>query len=151
VFSTTFDVTDTAQDFTLRYDFGPVTSELGIHGVPFHASLNFRRLDGSAVGIPVVPGLDTDLSSDPDANAPVRVTDTKAGSLAPGHYVLDFDMQGFSVDFNHSYGAAYDIALGLRDAGPGPTPNPVPLPPAAWAALTTVTGLGALNRLRRRR
>lgn len=33
---------------------------------------------------------------------------------------------------------------------PGPTPNPIPLPPAAWAALATMGGFGAVKRLRRR-
>ena len=35
------------------------------------------------------------------------------------------------------------------DGGPGP--NPIPLPPAAWAALATMGGFGAVKRLRRRR
>ena len=34
---------------------------------------------------------------------------------------------------------------------PGPTPNPIPLPPAAWAALMTMGGFGAIKKLRRRR
>ena len=34
---------------------------------------------------------------------------------------------------------------------PGPGPNPIPLPPAAWAALATMGGFGAVKKLRRGR
>ena len=37
----------------------------------------------------------------------------------------------------------------FRPAADGGEPNPIPLPPAAWAALATMGGFGAVKALRR--
>ena len=142
-----YEVTGSSYDYNLNYLLGPVTSELGVHGVAFKANIKLTALNGRGGESPVFEPIDLDLADEGDDAAPNQAADTLTGSIGPGRYRFTFDMEGLSIDFNHSYGADYRVDLGLQQV----TPTPVPLPPAGWAGLFGLGGVAALGLFRRRR
>ena len=146
---TIFDVTDSPQDFTLRYDI-QATGDTFPTAVrrAFNAMLSLRRIDGTGTGTDVATPLDVDLFYE-EGEGPTAASDTESGTLAPGRYALDFLIEAFPSNPFANYQATYDVALQLSEAGPGPTP--IPLPPAALAALVTTGAFGALKAARSRR
>ena len=146
---TIFDVTDSPQDFTLRYAI-QATGESTPTPVrrAFNAMLSLRRIEGTGTGTDIAAPLDVDLFYE-ESEGPTAASDTESGTLAPGRYALDFLIEAFPSNPFANYQATYDVALQLSDAGPGPTP--IPLPPAALAALATTGAFGALKAARRRR
>jgi hypothetical protein len=82
-------------------------------------------------------------STNGNENSPVD-----EGVLAAGDYTFHADFTTEVGFGNESWNYAGSLDLTPVDAGPGPAP--IPLPPAAWAALATMGGFGAFQRLRRR-
>ena len=78
-----------------------------------------------------------------DGNVVVRTNATAFDETGTARLVASF--QPDAVDQFQSFTAFAPAA-----DEPGPQPNPIPLPPAAWAALATMGGFGAVKRLRRR-
>jgi len=133
--------------YNLDYLLGPVTSDLGVHGIAFKANIKLTALNGRGGESPVFEPINLDLADEGDDAAPNQAADTLTGSIGPGRYRFTFDMEALSIDFNHSYGADYRVDLGLQQV----TPTPVPLPPAGWAGLFGLAGVAALGLFRRRR
>jgi hypothetical protein len=141
-----YEVTNSNYDYNLNYLLGPVTSELGVRGVAFEGNIQLTRLNGRGGESPKFEPIDIDLADRGDDAAPNQAADTLTGRLVPGLYRFTFDMQGLSIDFNHSYGANYRVDLGFQQVAP----TPVPLPPAGRAGLFGLGGVAALGVLRRR-
>jgi hypothetical protein len=133
-------------DYNLNYLLGPVTSDLGVHGVAFKTNIQLTALNGRGGESPVFEPINLDLADQGDDAAPNEAADILTGRLGPGRYRFTFDMEGLSIDFNHSYGANYRVDLGLQPVAP----TPVPLPPAGWAGLFGLGGVAALGLFRRR-
>jgi MYXO-CTERM domain-containing protein len=142
-----YEVSGSSYDYNLNYLLGPVTSDLGVSGVAFKANIQLTRLNGRGGESPEFEPIDIDLADRSDDGVPNQAADTLTGRLVPGRYRFTFDMQGLSIDFNHSYGANYRVDLGFQQVAP----TPVPLPSAGWAGLFGLGGVAALGVIRRRR
>lgn len=100
---------------------------------------------GDGVGGNVILAIETDAAEFNDqgtaefrADAEFVLTDPNDPTGGPGQVGLDA-----TVNVSGVFQPTAD--------DPGPQPNPIPLPPAAWAAIATMGGFGAVKRLRRGR
>jgi hypothetical protein len=94
-----------------------------------------------------------------DGGGSANLAELGSGVFEPGTYKLEYITGGQSIGLTGELTSRqldYDISLALSavDSGGGgggnPGGNPIPLPPAVWSG-AAVLGLGALNRMRKRR
>lgn len=150
VLDATFDVT-APSSFRLAMDY-TYTDPGSFNPRGTDARVSLRRLgtDGGADQTLVdrpIDWFDADFPGDPVFDTFFDTVDT--GTLDTGRYVLSFLTEASTNDPARDWSYALDFDVTADD--PGPTPNPIPLPPAAWAALMTMGGFGALRKLRRRK
>ena len=152
VLDATFDVT-APSSFRLAMDY-TYTDPGSFNPRGTDARVTLRRLgtDGGADQTLVdrpIDWFDADLPFPSVFDTFFDTVDT--GELDTGRYVLSFLTEASTNDPARDWSYALDFDVTATDPGPGPTPNPIPLPPAAWAALVTMGGFGALKKLRRRK
>lgn len=151
VLDVTFDVTE-ASTFRLATDY--TYTDLGsFNDRRNDARLTLRRVgaDGTAGETLVDRPVDWFESDLADADGSTFFDTVDTGELDTGRYVLSFLTEATTNEPEREWQYAFDLDVTADDPGPGPTPNPIPLPPAAWAALMTMGGFGAIRKLRRRK
>ena len=126
-------VLDEVRNFTLGYAMEVPSFYSQIDG-----EVSLTRVGGAAV-------FDEDLDFTQNPIDDTGAFGSRTGTLTPGEYRFVF-RHSYETDTGDD--ADYSVSLALTPSGNG-EPNPIPLPPAAWAALATTGGFGALRGCRR--
>ena len=164
----TIGVTVTLTHSVVREATGQLAFHYRVSGQQVNATVDFENLDVSGFA-----GFTTDVFSSErsltDAGSDRSADGNTIGFIGDESWGADFVVRTDAREFEE--GGAAVIWASLITGDPvggsehfpsfntfrpaaddaGPQPNPIPLPPAAWAALATMGGFEAVNRLRRRR